>query len=112
MSADKLDEIAGRLAHGIGPILPVETVRAALAEAVAAATSDMLEALKEMEWASYVQGAGYGPHSSGGDGPMIPACPSCRGVHPEKGRREFIASACGHTKACKLDAAIAKAEGR
>ena len=72
----------------------------------------MLEMLKAMEWAASHQGAGSGPYGSGGDGPMIPACPCCGGIHPEKGKLEFISSVLGHTKACLLDNAIRKAEGR
>lgn len=48
-----------------------------------------------LEWSSFRQGQGSGYMSSGGDGPLLPACPLCGHLKPGAGanghfRAEFI----------------------
>lgn len=63
----------------------------------------LLAVLRIFEWGDYRQGMGSGPHGSGNDGPRIPCCPVCRGIHPDEGRREFCKDALGHREHCYLD---------
>lgn len=58
------------------------------------------EALAAAEWGGTQQGAPYGSMWHNTPGPLIPACPICNGVHPEKGKREFNAEALGHRPTC------------
>ena len=68
--------------------------------------------LRELEWSSFSEGPGSGPHASGGDGAWIPSCPSCRGIKPDHpGRTSFIESAWGHRSDCRLDQALKEAAG-
>ncbi len=67
--------------------------------------------LSELEWSASTRGAGYGYMGSGNDGPLIPSCPICRGIHPEKGKAEFIRDALGHKSTCRLSAALARKDG-
>lgn len=76
------------------------------------AAPELLAACEDVEWSGTQQGMGYGYMGSGGDGPLIPACPSCGGIHPEKGKHEFTKEALGHRKNCKLMAALRKAKGQ
>jgi hypothetical protein len=56
-----------------------------------------------LEWSSFRQGQGSGYMSSGGDGPLLPACPLCGHLKPGAGanghfRAEFI----GHKSDCEF----------
>lgn len=59
--------------------------------------------LKKLEWSGYQQGQGSGYMSSGGDGRHYPACPVCDQIKPGVGAHgDFMKSAIGHRKSCKL----------
>lgn len=76
--------------------------REAYANAVLyAAAPELLEALREVEWAGLEDDP---------DGGYYCACPSCGGGHPDDPATPegYV----GHTEDCELAAAIAKAEGR
>ena len=56
-----------------------------------------------LEWSSFRQGQGSGYMSSGGDGPLIPACPFCGQLKPgPRAESNFIAEAIGHKPDCEL----------
>lgn len=59
-----------------------------------------LDVLQKAEWSATRASAPMGSMWHNTPGPQIPACPFCRGVHPEKGKHEFIESALGHRPDC------------
>lgn len=64
---------------------------------------ELLDLLKRLQWSATTQGAPLGSMATHSlPGPQIPACPSCGGVHPEKGRNEFQEGALGHRTDCEL----------
>ena len=71
-------------------------------EAVDLKSIDGVSAVEPIgEWSGIMQGAGFGPMGSGGDGNPYPACPLCKGVMPGSGAEiDFIPSAIGHTDDC------------
>lgn len=59
--------------------------------------------LKKLEWSSFQLGQGSGYMSSGGDGPLVRACPVCNQIDPkDPGKRDFMEEAHGHKRSCKL----------
>ena len=64
--------------------------------------------LHELEWSGSERGQGSGYMSSGGDGPLIRACPICRGIDPSDrlAHSHFMGSAHGHRPDCKLSKAL------
>lgn len=58
------------------------------------------DTLNSIEWSATTEGAPYGSMYHNTPGPKIPTCPVCRGIHPEKGAREFTATALGHRPTC------------
>lgn len=80
--------------------------------ALFAAAPELYEALSAAEWSAKKQGQGSGFMGSGGNGPLVAACPSCVGICPEDQRKnEFMARVHGHGDNCALDKALAKARG-
>lgn len=79
---------------GLLKTLPNETCR----------TDEVRQILSNLEWADDIMWQG---HNMGDLGPMIPRCPSCRGVH-RRGQGHFFDSVIGHRDNCELVAAIAK----
>jgi hypothetical protein len=67
-------------------------------------TKDTLERWRTpLEWSSFKQGQGSGYMSSGGDGPLLPACPLCGQLKPGPGAKgHFIAEAIGHKPDCEF----------
>ncbi len=62
-----------------------------------------LEKALGKEWGGSVKGQGSGMGFD--NGPVIPACQCCGGVHPERGKCEFNESALGHRPQCPWVAA-------
>ncbi len=69
---------------------------------------DPWELLRKLEWSSYCRGPGSGYMCSGGDGPLVRACPICGNVDPSDplARNNFIAEAHGHKKDCWMGTKI------
>jgi len=68
---------------------------------------ELLKVLARIEWGSYRRGQGSGYMSSGGDGPLIPACPDCgQCMDTPEAHGHFNKSAIGHAKDCRLAKAI------
>jgi hypothetical protein len=56
-----------------------------------------------LEWSSFRQGQGSGYMSSGGDGPLLSACPFCGHLKPGAGAKgHFIAEVIGHKPDCEF----------
>lgn len=56
-----------------------------------------------LEWSSFRQGQGSGYMSSGGDGPLLPACPLCGHLKPDaRAKGHFIAEVIGHKPDCEF----------
>jgi hypothetical protein len=64
-----------------------------------------------LEWSSFRQGQGSGYMSSGGDGPLLPACPLCGHLKPSaRAKGHFIAEVIGHKPDCEFRPRISSAE--
>lgn len=63
--------------------------------------TDLEAIVAKLEWSGRSRGPGSGYMTSGGDGPLVPSCPLCRGIeptHPQRGC--FIESVHGHRDDC------------
>jgi hypothetical protein len=61
----------------------------------------------KLEWSGVMRGQGSGFMSSGGDGPLVSACPMCGGINPQdQYKNDFNEESWGHRKRCALDAAL------
>lgn len=87
------------LADALEKVLPELELKARL--------FDLLHKLEDIEWSGKARGPGSGPHSSGGDGDIFPACPVCRGLKEKS--PGFIEDAVGHREGCELDRALKEA---
>ena len=64
-----------------------------------------VEVLRGLEWSGRTRG--QGAYMGDDRGTLYPSCPVCRGLKREAGAEgEFIASAFGHRKDCKLVEAL------
>jgi hypothetical protein len=64
-----------------------------------------------LEWSGFRQGQGSGYMSSGGDGPLLPACPLCGHLKPSaRAKGHFIAEVIGHKPDCEFRPRISSAE--
>lgn len=73
-------------------------------------SQNLLRLLQRLEWSASREAAPYGSMVYSRPGPNIPACPSCGGIHPDKGHNEFETQALGHRPDCELAAAIRRLE--
>lgn len=71
----------------------------------------LIKVLESVEWSASTRGQGSGMMGSGGDGPLVRACPVCGGIDTSDPRkREFNNSTHGHRDDCSLKTALDEAK--